>query len=67
MSTMDFAGVERAYEQLAVAIDQAGRAHESLFLARLALLLAEQCGDVAVFEACLAAALEDLPARSDPA
>ena len=49
MSAMPFEDFETAYETLATAIDQAGRAREALFLTRLALVLGHQLGDVAAF------------------
>lgn len=39
--------LERIYDELARAIDTAGPAHESLFLTKLALALANQLGDEA--------------------
>ena len=67
MSTTSFDDLERAYETLAVAIDQAGPEHESVFLAKLALVLAERLKSPADFEASIAVALADLslPSRSD--
>jgi hypothetical protein len=58
-----FDDLERAYEALAVAIDQAGPQHEAVFLAKLALVLAERLRSAADFDACVAAALRDLPQR----
>lgn len=49
------------YDQCAQAIDTAGCSRESLLLARLALLLANEVGDFAACERALAAALRDLP------
>ena len=45
---------------LATAIDTAGEEKEALFLARLALLLAHEIGDIAIFKKAVATALEDL-------
>ena len=47
---------EAAYTSLCEAVTEAGPAREVLFLARLALLLAEQLADRAGFERALAAA-----------
>lgn len=52
------------YTHCAHAISQAGRSRESLFLARLALLLAESLGDVDAAMAAVDAALKDLPEPS---
>ena len=60
MSQMSFDALESAYETLATAIDSAGEQKEALFLARLALLLAHELGDVAAFNKAVATALEDL-------
>jgi hypothetical protein len=45
-SALPFADLERVYEALAVAIDKVGPEREALMLARLALLLANDGGDV---------------------
>lgn len=47
---------ERAYDRLAVVLDELGPGHELAFLTRLALLYAADCRDLATFEAALAAA-----------
>jgi hypothetical protein len=60
MSQMPFDALESAYESLATAIDSAGEQKEALFLAKLALLLAHELGDVAAFRKAMATALEDL-------
>lgn len=60
MSNASFDDLERAYETLAVAIDQAGPEHETVFLAKLALVLAERLKSPADFEASIAVALADL-------
>jgi hypothetical protein len=60
MSNASFDDLERAYETLAVAIDQAGPEHETVFLAKLALAMAERLKSPTDFEACIAAALTDL-------
>ncbi len=52
------------YAALARAITEAGPARESLFLARLALLLFEAVGDEARCRQAVADALEELPTPS---
>ena len=60
MSAMPPADFETAYETLATAIDTAGPEREALFLTRLALVLAHEVGDIAVFRKVVKAALEGL-------
>jgi hypothetical protein len=55
---------DRLYAALAEAISQAGEARESLFLARLSLLLFETTGDEERCRKALADALHDLPMPS---
>jgi hypothetical protein len=55
---------DRLYAECARAITEAGAERESLFLARLALLLFEQVGDEAACRAALADALQGLPVPS---
>ena len=55
---------DHLYAACANAITEAGEARESLFLARLALLLFEQVGDEARCRQALADALEALPLPS---
>lgn len=55
---------DRIYAQCAEAISQAGPARESLFLARLALLLFEQVGDEAACDRAIGDALQELPQPS---
>jgi len=55
---------DRVYAECARAISEAGAQRESLFLARLALLLFEALGDEARSRAALAQALDGLPAPS---
>jgi hypothetical protein len=57
---LPFEEFERAYEKLAEAIDAAGPEREALFLTRLALMLAHEAGDLALFEKALSTALDDL-------
>ena len=58
MSTMASADFETAYETLATAIDTAGPEREALFLTRLALVLAHELGDIAVFQNAVRTALD---------
>lgn len=58
--SLDIAGLEKVYDNLALAIDQAGTDKSELFLVKLALLNAQALGDPAIFEANIAAALKDL-------
>ncbi|MEX2481021.1 MAG: DUF2783 domain-containing protein [Gammaproteobacteria bacterium] len=55
---------ETAYERLAAALDTVGRDGEVALLARLALLLANECPDLARFDAALRAALDAAIERS---
>ena len=55
---------DRLYTRLALGVSQAGPSRETLFLARLALLLCEQLNDEAAAGAAIAAALHDLPEPS---
>ena len=55
---------DRLYARVAGATTEAGRTRESLFLARLALLLFEQVGDEAACERAIADALRNLPEPS---
>jgi hypothetical protein len=61
MTAMPFQEFEQAYEALAEAIDRAGPRNESLFLAKLALTLANQSGSVGPFRDAIEIALRDLP------
>jgi transcriptional regulator NrdR family protein len=60
MSELAFEDLELVYEKMAVAIDQAGPQQERLFLAKLALALAQACGDRAVVENCIKMALQNI-------
>ena len=55
---------DRLYAECARAISEAGSERESLFLARLALLLFEQVGDESRCREAIADALEALPIPS---
>jgi hypothetical protein len=58
--TLDIAGLEQVYDQLATAIDQAGPEKSELFLVKLALLNAKALGQPEIFENQIALALKDL-------
>jgi hypothetical protein len=58
--TLTIDGLEQVYDQLAQAIDRAGKQHTELFLVKLALLSAKQLGDAAVFGELIETALLDL-------
>ena len=58
--TLDSAGLEKVYDALALAIDQAGPDKSELFLVKLALLNAKALGNAAQFETLLETALKDL-------
>ena len=55
---------DRLYTQLALGVSAAGSSRETLFLARLALLLCERLDDEAAASDAIAAALHDLPEPS---
>jgi len=57
--TLHLDDLEALWERLARATDEAGDRSE-LFLAKLALLLAQRLGDAAVVEDAIAIALKDL-------
>ena len=59
-TSLDIAGLEKVYDALATAIDQAGTDKSELFLVKLALLNAKALGNPEVFEAQIASALKDL-------
>jgi hypothetical protein len=58
--TLDIAGLETVYDQLATAIDTAGPQRSELFLVKLALLAAERLGSASVFSELVQAAQQDL-------
>ena len=60
ISSLDIAGLEKVYDNLAEAIDQAGPDKSELFLVKVALLNAQALGDPTVFKANIEAALRDL-------
>jgi hypothetical protein len=55
--------LESTYDLLAQAIDNVPPSQRELMLAKLVLLLAQQQGDPAHFEALVRTAMEDLPAQ----
>ena len=58
--TLDVAVLEAIYDDLAQAIDAAGADKSSVFLVKLALLQARDCGSLERFRALVAEALQDL-------
>ncbi len=62
--TIDAAAQDRLYAHCSNAIATAGRDRESLFLARLALLLFERVGDERACREAIDAALLELPRPS---
>lgn len=64
MTTLDDDARDRLYTRCAEAVTTAGRDRESLFLARLALLLFEACGDEAKCRRAIDDALAELPTPS---
>ncbi|HZH07712.1 MAG TPA: hypothetical protein VEY69_13645 [Lautropia sp.] len=64
MSSLAASSRDRLYAALAQAITEAGEVRESLFLARLSLLLFEAVGDEARCRQALADALHELPTPS---
>ena len=57
---LDIAGLETAYDQLAMAIDAAGPEKSELFLVKLALLAAQALGDAPAFVDLIERAQKDL-------
>lgn len=64
MSTLSPDARDRLYAELAAAITEAGEARESLFFARLSLLLFEAIADEARCRKALSDALHALPTPS---
>lgn len=60
MSQLALNELEAVYDALADALNQVSTDKESLFLTKLALLLANQLGDPAQVEQAIAMALRDL-------
>lgn len=61
-----FEALEAVYETLASGIDRAGEARESVFLAKLALVLAHRAGAGVDFTDCVETALRDLDVVARP-
>ena len=59
-NTLDIAGLETVYDQLATAIDAVGAEKSELLLVKLALLVANELGNAGRFAEMLAAAQRDL-------
>ncbi|ACY33106.1 MULTISPECIES: DUF2783 domain-containing protein [Comamonas] len=59
-TTLDIAGLETVYDQLAVAIDAVGAEKSELLLVKLALLAANRLGDARQFGEMIVAAQQDL-------
>lgn len=57
---MDLEALEVWWEALAGGMDRAGPEHETLFLAKLALLLGREIGDTTTCLSLIDTALEDL-------
>jgi 3-(3-hydroxy-phenyl)propionate hydroxylase len=55
---------DRLYTRLALGVSEAGASRETLFLARLALLLCERLGDETAAQAAIDTALDNLPEPS---
>ena len=60
MATLEFAELEELYDRLANAIDDVGSDKESVFLAKLVLLLSRQIGDPKVLNAAISDARSHL-------
>ena len=59
-NTLDIAGLETVYDQLATAIDEAGAEKSELLLVKLALLAAHRLADEKLFAELIRAAGRDL-------
>ncbi len=66
MPRLDDLQRDEAYRACCLAITAAGAQRESLYLARLALLLMEEIGDLPRCLAAIDAAARDLPASGGP-
>lgn len=60
MATLQIAGLEQVYDELAQALDRVGEPHSERFLVKVALLLAQEVGDAARVVELLGAAEQDL-------
>ena len=58
--TLAIDDLEAYWDSLATAVDAAGPEREKLFLAKLAVLLGDEIGDLARLAALVATALQDL-------
>jgi hypothetical protein len=58
--------LEQAYDLIAAAIDRAGREHESLFLAKLCLVLSTQMASLDSIVTAIRTAEQDLRDRAPP-
>lgn len=57
---LPFQDLEKVYDLVAVAIDEAGPDREALFLSKLCLTLAHEVGDLAIIEKAIMIAKTDL-------
>ena len=57
--TLPFEDLEKTYDLLAAAIDRVGKDKETLFLTKLAVVLAHETGDVSVVESAITRALAE--------
>jgi hypothetical protein len=65
MSPLTFEQLEALYDELATAIDRAGPAHESVFLAKLVLKMAHEFGHAGRISALIQECLDE-PAAPAP-
>lgn len=61
MSTLSLAQLETLYDELAGAIDSAGRERESVFLAKLVLAMAQEFGHAERISALIRECLQEPP------
>ena len=59
MTTLTFEQLETLYDELALAIDQAGSERESIFLAKLALCMAQEWGNASRVSALIRECLQE--------
>lgn len=64
MRTLPFNELENLYDELAQAIDTAGPDHETVFLAKLVLRLAQELGDAGRTSALIQECLHEPPPPS---
>ncbi len=60
MQTLAFEDLEKVYEALAAAVDEAGAGKEALLLSKLCLTLAHRLGDLRQVEEAIEIARQDL-------